>query len=128
MPCRGNPSPVVGGQALLWAGPSDVCRSALFSLASSVAAKAKSLTFEITGDGNLPRVTIVRPVLCTRKGQPLLLFRRILLGRSEKLPLILKNSGSILVQVMWMLRMPLSSWFHCIPRWVSSILPGLARS
>ncbi|XP_066494024.1 hydrocephalus-inducing protein-like [Tiliqua scincoides] len=65
----------------------------------SVAAKSRNLTFEITGDGNLPRVTIVHPVLRNRKGQPLLLFRRILLGCSEKLPLILKNSGSIPVQL-----------------------------
>lgn len=65
-----------------------------------MAAKSRSLSFEITGDGNMPRVTIVRPVLRNKRGNPLLLFRRLFLGQSEKLPLILKNSGSIVVQVV----------------------------
>ncbi|KAL8194575.1 UNVERIFIED_CONTAM: hypothetical protein K2H54_025175 [Gekko kuhli] len=66
---------------------------------TSMAAKSKSLSFEIAGDGNLPQVTIVRPALRNKKGNPLLLFKKLLLGNSEKLPLVLKNSGSILVQV-----------------------------
>lgn len=59
----------------------------------------RSLVFDIVGEGNLPRVTIVRPVLCNQYGNPLLLFKRLLLGQSEKLPLILKNSGTIPAQV-----------------------------
>uniref|UniRef100_A0A8C8S7Z5 HYDIN n=1 Tax=Pelusios castaneus TaxID=367368 RepID=A0A8C8S7Z5_9SAUR len=66
----------------------------------SLVAKSRNLTFDITGDGNLPRVTILRPVLRNRRGNPLLLFKRLLLGCSEKLPFILKNSGVIPVQVM----------------------------
>ncbi|XP_062997557.1 hydrocephalus-inducing protein homolog [Elgaria multicarinata webbii] len=65
----------------------------------SVAARSRSLSFEVTGDGNLPRIAIVRPVLHNKKGNPLLLFRRLLLGHTETLPLVLKNSGSILVQL-----------------------------
>ncbi|XP_006746825.1 hydrocephalus-inducing protein homolog, partial [Leptonychotes weddellii] len=59
----------------------------------------RSLVFDIVGEGNLPRVTIVRPVLCNQYGNPLLLFRRLLLGQSEKLPLILKNNGTIPAQL-----------------------------
>ncbi|NXA41620.1 HYDIN protein, partial [Eudromia elegans] len=68
--------------------------------ASSVVFKPQSLTFTISGDGNLPRVSILRPVLRSRKGNPLLLFKKLLLGDSEKLPLILRNSGIIPVQVL----------------------------
>ncbi|NWX91311.1 HYDIN protein, partial [Nothoprocta pentlandii] len=67
---------------------------------SSPAFKPQSLTFTISGDGNLPRVTILRPVLHNRRGNPLLLFKKLLLGDSEKLPLILQNSGIIPVQVL----------------------------
>ncbi|XP_042303381.1 LOW QUALITY PROTEIN: hydrocephalus-inducing protein homolog [Sceloporus undulatus] len=67
--------------------------------APSVVAKSRHLSFEVTGDGNLPQITIVRPVLCNKKGNPLLLFRRLLLGHTETLPLVVKNSGSILVQL-----------------------------
>uniref|UniRef100_A0A8D0GGN3 HYDIN protein n=1 Tax=Sphenodon punctatus TaxID=8508 RepID=A0A8D0GGN3_SPHPU len=65
----------------------------------SLLSKSRSLTFDITGDGNLPRVTIVRPILRNKRGNPLLLFKKLLLGHSEKLPLVLKNSGTIPVQV-----------------------------
>ncbi|XP_059569698.1 hydrocephalus-inducing protein homolog [Alligator mississippiensis] len=66
----------------------------------SLVSKSRNLTFDIIGDGNLPRVTIMRPVLRNKRGNPLLLFKRLLLGHSEKLPFILKNSGVIPVQMM----------------------------
>ncbi|KFV73572.1 Hydrocephalus-inducing protein, partial [Struthio camelus australis] len=69
-------------------------------LASPVVFKPQSLTFTISGDGNLPRVTILRPVLHNKRGNPLLLFKKLLLGHSEKLPLILHNSGIIPVQLL----------------------------
>ncbi|NXK09844.1 HYDIN protein, partial [Herpetotheres cachinnans] len=68
--------------------------------ASPAAIKAQSLTFIISGDGNLPRVTVLRPVLHSKRGNPLLLFKKLLLGDSEKLPLVLHNSGIIPVQLM----------------------------
>uniref|UniRef100_A0A8C9JFG5 HYDIN axonemal central pair apparatus protein n=1 Tax=Panthera tigris altaica TaxID=74533 RepID=A0A8C9JFG5_PANTA len=61
--------------------------------------KNRSLVFDIVGEGNLPRVTVVRPVLYNQNGNPLLLFKRLLLGQSEKLPLILKNNGTIPAQL-----------------------------
>ncbi|XP_030334371.1 hydrocephalus-inducing protein homolog [Strigops habroptila] len=68
--------------------------------ASRTAMKAQSLIFDISGDGNLPRVTVLCPVLHNERGNPLLLFKKLLLGDSEKLPLVLHNSGIIPVQLM----------------------------
>uniref|UniRef100_A0A669QXT0 HYDIN axonemal central pair apparatus protein n=1 Tax=Phasianus colchicus TaxID=9054 RepID=A0A669QXT0_PHACC len=68
--------------------------------ASPVAIKTESLTFDISGEGNLPRVTVLRPVLRNKRGNPLLLFKKLLLGDSEKLPLVLQNNGIIPVQLM----------------------------
>ncbi|XP_068267686.1 LOW QUALITY PROTEIN: hydrocephalus-inducing protein homolog [Nyctibius grandis] len=65
---------------------------------SPAAARAQSLTFNISGDGNLPRVTVLRPVPRNRRGNPLLVFRRLLLGESEKRPLVLQNSDVVPVQ------------------------------
>ncbi|XP_077612463.1 hydrocephalus-inducing protein homolog [Crocuta crocuta] len=65
----------------------------------SILTKNRSLVFDIVGEGNLPRVTVVRPVLYNQYGNPLLLFKRLLLGQSEKLPLILKNNGTIPAQL-----------------------------
>ncbi|XP_032051538.1 hydrocephalus-inducing protein homolog [Aythya fuligula] len=67
---------------------------------SPAAIKAQSLTFDISGEGNLPRVTVLRPVLHSKGGNPLLLFKKLLLGDSEKLPLVLHNAGGVPVQVM----------------------------
>ncbi|KFQ85082.1 Hydrocephalus-inducing protein, partial [Phoenicopterus ruber ruber] len=68
--------------------------------ASPAAVKAQSLTFDIGGDGNLPRVTVLRPVLRSKRGNPLLLFKKLLLGDWEELPLVLHNSGVVPVQLM----------------------------
>ncbi|ERE78885.1 hydrocephalus-inducing protein [Cricetulus griseus] len=62
-------------------------------------ARSRGLVFDIIGEGTLPRVTVVRPTLYTQNGNPLLLFKRLLLGHSEKLPLILKNNGTIPAQL-----------------------------
>ncbi|XP_052022456.1 hydrocephalus-inducing protein homolog [Apodemus sylvaticus] len=62
-------------------------------------ARSRGLVFDIIGEGNLPRVTVVRPTLYNQHGNPLLLFKRLLLGHSEKLPLILKNNGTIPAQL-----------------------------
>lgn len=58
-------------------------------------AKSRMLCFEVQGEGNLPRVAITKPALKNKKGVPLLLFSRILLGRSQTLPLCLKNDGTL---------------------------------
>lgn len=58
-------------------------------------ARGKTLTFEISGDGNLPRISITKPTVRNKRGQPLLLFKRNLVGRSESLPLVLLNDGTL---------------------------------
>ncbi|XP_009866111.1 PREDICTED: hydrocephalus-inducing protein homolog, partial [Apaloderma vittatum] len=67
--------------------------------ASPAAVRAQRLTFDISGEGNLPRVTVLRPVLRSKRGNPLLLFKKLLLGDSEKLPLVLRNDGVVPVQL-----------------------------
>ncbi|XP_069882349.1 hydrocephalus-inducing protein homolog isoform X1 [Dipodomys merriami] len=62
-------------------------------------ARNRGLMFDIVGEGTLPRVTVVRPILYNQLGNPLLLFKRLRLGQSEKLPLILKNNGTIAAQL-----------------------------
>ncbi|XP_036605974.1 hydrocephalus-inducing protein homolog [Trichosurus vulpecula] len=66
--------------------------------------KTRNLTFDIIGEGNLPRVTVLRPILYNQKGNPLILFKRLLVGQTEKLPLILKNYGTIPAQLLVDLR------------------------
>ncbi|KAM9191706.1 LOW QUALITY PROTEIN: hydrocephalus-inducing protein homolog [Dugong dugon] len=75
-----------------------IFEAALDGLPSNLA-KNRSLVFDIMGEGNLPRVIVVRPVLYNQLGNPFLLFKRLLLGQSEKLPLILKNNGTIPAQL-----------------------------
>ncbi|XP_035827636.1 hydrocephalus-inducing protein [Aplysia californica] len=58
-------------------------------------ARGKSLVFEVSGEGNLPRITIAKPTVRNKRGQPLLLFKRILLGRTESLPFVLLNEGTL---------------------------------
>ena len=58
-------------------------------------ARGKSLTFEVAGEGNLPRVTVAKPTLRNKRGQPLLLFKKILLGTTQSLPLELLNDGTL---------------------------------
>ena len=57
--------------------------------------KQKSLTFEVQGEGNLPQVGIVHPTLRNAKGQPLLVFRRLLTTQSQTLRVTLKNIGTV---------------------------------
>ncbi|XP_072403680.1 hydrocephalus-inducing protein homolog [Chiloscyllium punctatum] len=61
--------------------------------------KSKSLVFDIIGDGNLPRINVLQPMLRNKKGNPLLIYSRLLLGRTEKLPVVLKNDGTLPAQV-----------------------------
>jgi adenylate kinase family enzyme len=57
--------------------------------------KNKCLTFELRGEGTLPRVCIEKPSLRGKNGIPLLKFKRLLLGKSQTLPIILKNDGIV---------------------------------
>ncbi|XP_039618305.1 hydrocephalus-inducing protein-like [Polypterus senegalus] len=61
--------------------------------------RPKSLVFDIIGEGNLPQITVVRPAMRTRIGNPLILFSRLLLGHTEKHQLVLKNDGTIPAEI-----------------------------
>ncbi|XP_068024510.1 hydrocephalus-inducing protein homolog [Melanerpes formicivorus] len=67
---------------------------------SPAAVRAQSLSFEISGEGKLPEVRVLRPARRDRRGKPLLLFRRLPLGAWEKLPLVLHNAGTVPAQVL----------------------------
>ncbi|KAK6174452.1 hypothetical protein SNE40_017727 [Patella caerulea] len=58
-------------------------------------ARGKNLSFEVCGEGNLPRISIFKPTVRNKRGQPLLLFKRTLLNRTESMPIILHNDGSL---------------------------------
>ncbi|XP_029109509.1 hydrocephalus-inducing protein homolog isoform X1 [Scleropages formosus] len=62
-------------------------------------AKTKALAFELAGDGNLPRAAVLRPLLRTPRGNPLLQFKRLLVGQSQVLALVLKNDGTVPAQI-----------------------------
>ncbi|CAN2389289.1 axonemal central apparatus assembly [Pristimantis euphronides] len=66
---------------------------------TSALSKSCSLTFDIIGEGNLPRITILRPALRNKHGNPVLLFQRLLIGQNQQMPLVLKNEGSIPAQL-----------------------------
>ncbi|XP_051884712.1 hydrocephalus-inducing protein homolog [Pristis pectinata] len=72
---------------------------AVVEAAAGTIPKSKSLLFDIVGDGNLPRINILRPLLRNKIGNPLLIYSRLLLGQTEKLPVVLKNDGTLPAQV-----------------------------
>ena len=43
----------------------------------------------------LPRLTVGKPTLQNSRGQPLLLFKKLLVGHAQKLPIVLKNEGEL---------------------------------
>ncbi|XP_071423974.1 hydrocephalus-inducing protein homolog [Pithys albifrons albifrons] len=65
---------------------------------SPVKMKPQELTFTISGQGNKPQVTVMCPELHSERGNPVLRFRRLLLGESQKLPLVLRNNGMLPTQ------------------------------
>jgi len=59
----------------------------------------RPLTFDLVGEGHLPIVRVSAPTLRGHNGFPLLLFRRLLVGQSQMLPLVLTNEGALQSQV-----------------------------
>ncbi|TPX54724.1 hypothetical protein PhCBS80983_g05802 [Powellomyces hirtus] len=57
--------------------------------------KSKMLSFELRGEGTLPRIIVERPVMKSSQGIPLLQFRRLMIGATQTLPLVLRNDGII---------------------------------
>lgn len=66
--------------------------------------KSKVLAFDLVGEGNLPCITVVKPVQRTSLGKPVLLFKRLLVGRRQILPLVIKNISNVPAQVKWVVK------------------------
>lgn len=58
-----------------------------------------NLVFELHGEGHLPRVSILRPAVRNKKAQPLMIFNKLLLGRSATQQLVLFNDGVLPAKV-----------------------------
>ena len=63
-------------------------------------ARNKMLTFDVQGEGSLPQVTVMKPTVRNNKGLPLLLYKRLLMGQSQILPLVLRNNGNITATII----------------------------
>ena len=74
-------------------------------------AKGRNLTFEVAGEGNLPRISVQKPAVRNKKGQPLVLFKRNLVGASQIMPLIISNDGTLAskVWIAWVYKMFIES-------------------
>jgi hydrocephalus-inducing protein len=57
--------------------------------------KNRSISFEISGDGNLPNFRIIKPILRNKKSQTLLLFKRSVINHIDYQQLILANNGTL---------------------------------
>ncbi|XP_068035430.1 hydrocephalus-inducing protein homolog, partial [Anomalospiza imberbis] len=62
--------------------------------------KPKILTFTISGKGHEPQLTVVCPSARSKRGNAVLRFKRLRLGDSETLPLVVRNNGIIPVKFM----------------------------
>ncbi|XP_062355723.1 hydrocephalus-inducing protein homolog [Cinclus cinclus] len=67
---------------------------------SSVKIKPQTLTFTISGKGHEPQVTVVCPSARSKRGNAVLRFKRLRVGDSEMLPLVIHNNGIVPVKFM----------------------------
>ena len=74
-------------------------------------AATKSLLFDLVGEGTLPHVSIEKPAARSEAGVPLLQFPRLLLERSAKQPLVLRNEGILPATVR--VTLPRGTPFSC---------------
>jgi hydrocephalus-inducing protein len=58
-----------------------------------------NFTFELHGEGHLPRVTILRPAIRNKKAQAMMIFNKLLLGRQAIQQLVLVNDGVLPAKV-----------------------------
>ncbi len=77
---------------------------------TGVVSRYRSLTFDIQGDGNLPRVSIQRPATRNKAGNLIMLFKPLLVGRAQILPLVLTNDGNLDADVKMTLTDPEKSF------------------
>jgi hypothetical protein len=58
-----------------------------------------NFSFELHGEGHLPRVTILRPAVRNKKAQTMVIFNKLLLGRQAIQQLVLVNDGVLPAKV-----------------------------
>jgi len=58
-----------------------------------------NLSFELHGEGHLPRVTVLRPAIRNKKAQTMMIFNKLLLGRQATQQLLLVNDGVLPAKV-----------------------------
>ncbi|XP_053479109.1 hydrocephalus-inducing protein homolog [Ictalurus furcatus] len=71
----------------------------VFEASLERAAGSKVLVFDLVGEGNLPCITILKPIQRTKHGQPVLQFKRLLVDKRQILPLVIKNISNVPAQV-----------------------------
>ncbi|XP_060779913.1 hydrocephalus-inducing protein homolog [Neoarius graeffei] len=71
----------------------------VFEASLEGATGSKILVFDLVGEGNLPCITILKPVQRTKHGQPVLQFKRMLVDKRQILPLVIKNISNVPAQV-----------------------------
>ncbi|MCJ8733357.1 hypothetical protein PDJAM_G00222410, partial [Pangasius djambal] len=71
----------------------------VFEASLEGATGSKVLAFDLVGEGNLPCITILKPVQRTKHGQPVLQFKRLLVDKRQILPLVIKNISNVPAQV-----------------------------
>ncbi|KAM4554444.1 hydrocephalus-inducing protein homolog [Fundulus diaphanus] len=59
----------------------------------------QALEFQLTGEGTLPSVIVLRPAQENNKGNPVIRFGRTLVGRRHSSPLVLLNDGNVVAEV-----------------------------
>jgi len=110
---RQNKCATVYGVLLLWQTYTATFEAAVEGAAASKALQmTRPLTFDIVGEGHLPTVRVSAPTLRNRSGLPLLLFHRLLVGRSETLQLVLTNEGALQSQVCCHVHLRLTNLDH----------------
>ncbi|CAE1301645.1 HYDIN [Acanthosepion pharaonis] len=62
---------------------------------SNLPFKIDGLTFDISGEGTLPRISVTQPMIRNRQGQPVLIFKQNLVGHAQALTLALTNDGTL---------------------------------
>ena len=58
-----------------------------------------NFSFELHGEGHLPRVNILRPAIRNKKAQTMMIFNKLLLGRQATQQLLLVNDGVLPAKV-----------------------------
>lgn len=79
----------------------DICEVFLYFAIyrSKLPTMNQTLEFQLTGEGTLPSVRVLRPAQGSSRRHPEMQFGRALVGRTRTFPLVLLNDGNVVAQV-----------------------------